>query len=498
MEIILDIINKNKQKLINNFNLDETDFKRIKNTLQDVRWNKLYSSKIHGQYHSEKVFLFSYLIGKQNNFDDIDMTIISDAAIYHDMGRINDNEESLHGYASTLKVDGVLNNDIYNQGENLQHLKAIIEGHSVNDDRCDYFYEYHDLTEKERYMRLYNALKDADALDRHRFYSTCNSFLDERFLRTDAAKSLVSFSKEVNDIYKERLLKETKNKFQKETEELAGKNTCFHSVGFDFFKINSILENGILSKNEMNNKGIDGASNFQGGNLDDYISVVDANMIEKNGSAFKTFIMNGVSFICEVNKLYSSNDSHTKSYCIENGLPYNHSSYEDEKYVRGEISADEIVCMYIPNKQKDSDIRNLNYIYNSLSYEVFFKRIKHYYNNVSLRSKPDLQELDQLLKDYKQVIEKYIFLDSIDRAREKDNIVNQLEKIRIQINKVIQKWIYNHYTDQMNISDNIPITVEDAVIHEIKRVDYNCRVEKNDSATVIYLNKELSKGQPKR
>lgn len=480
---------------MDNFNLEEADFHKIKTILSNVRWDKLYDSKIHGKYHSKKVFLFSYLIAKVNNFNEDDLTIISDAAIYHDMGRINDYEETLHGYASTLKVEEVLTSDIYKDGENLQHLMAIIEAHSVSDERRDFFYNMHDLTEHERYIRLYNVLKDADALDRYRFYETCNAFLDERFLRTEASKKLIDFSKQINEIYKNEITNNINKNIENDSNE---KCSCFHSIGFDFFKINSILENGILSKKEMKKMGIEGTSNFQGGNLDDYISVVDANLIDSNGSAFKTFIMNGVSFICNVNKLYSSNNNHTKSYCIEHGLPYNHSFHEDEKYVRGKIPKDNITCVYIPNSQRNRDIRELSYIYNSLSYENFYNRIKHYYDNVPQNARTNLNKLDNLLEQYKIAIEKYMFLDGMGRYREEKNITNKLENLRSSINIIIQEWLYNNYANELGINDNSSITVEDVVVHEINKLDYDSRIEKNKSGIVIYIGDELVKSNGRR
>ena len=52
------------------------------------------------------------------------------------------------------------------------------------------------LAEADGVIRLYHIFKDADALDRFRFGP---HELDETYLRTAQARSLVAFAKEVNE-----------------------------------------------------------------------------------------------------------------------------------------------------------------------------------------------------------------------------------------------------------------------------------------------------------
>ena len=149
------------------------------------------------------------------------------------------------------------------------------------------------------------------------------------------------------------------------------------------FKLASVLEHGILSKQEMQKLDIEGVSNFEGGNLDDYVSVVDGRLINKGGTAFPTFVMNGISFVCEVDKLYSSDEKNTQSYCIEHGIPYNKSLHDDEKYVYSRIDSDQINHIFLSNKVCNKDVREGLYIYNSLSFSILKDRINHYINNIS-------------------------------------------------------------------------------------------------------------------
>lgn len=489
MENILGIVNANKKDLIANFNVVETDFKNFEQIIKNIQWNKLYDSKMHGEYHSKKVLLFSYLIAKANNFNEEDLKIICDAAIYHDMGRINDYEDSIYGYASAIRVEQVINDEIYNNNENLNLLKAIIDGHSVTDERRDSFYDYYDLLDKERFIKLYNVLKDADALDRCRFYEAENMYLDESFLRMDISKKLIPFSKKINEIYKKKIVK-SNLKSKKEAIYTTETHGCFHSVGFDFFKIKSVLQKGILSKANAKKEGLVGVSNFLGGNLDNYVSVVDASLISNKGSAFNTFIQNGVSFICEVDKLYKADSNWTKSYCIEQGLPYNQSFHEDELYVLDKINPENIISIYLSKDIKNKDIRDLNYIYNSLSFKHFYERVNYYYKNVSKNININLDAVKKLLIYYKKVIDKYIRLDGSERIQQRKKITIQLEKIRVEINKIIQFWIYSNYAFELNVTDDSKITVDDVVQHELNKL-MNKELPKNESKTIIYLNENF-------
>ncbi|MDD6388610.1 MAG: HD domain-containing protein, partial [Bacilli bacterium] len=91
-----------KEYIDNLENFNKEEFLKI---LNDIDQNQLYDSPIHGLYHSEKVLLFSYLIGKHYNLNKQDMRIICDAAKYHDIGRVGDDENKFHGNNSSEKID---------------------------------------------------------------------------------------------------------------------------------------------------------------------------------------------------------------------------------------------------------------------------------------------------------------------------------------------------------------------------------------------------------
>lgn len=463
------IINSNNNLIDKYTKLSEYDNETIIKVINNINKDKLYNSKIHGLYHSKKVFLFCYLIAKQMKLNKIDMQILIDAALYHDIGRINDYEDSLHGYCSALRIEDAVNHPIYKDEENLNILKAIIDGHSVADEHKERFIFDYDIKNEDRYYLLYDILKDADALDRNRFYNTSDAYLDKSYLRTDYSKKLIALSLEINNIYKSEINKNAGNKHAPEK----GKFQCFHSIGFDFFKLASVLEHGILSKSEMKNQNISGASNFEGGNLDDFVSVVDCRMIDKGGTAFPTFIMNGISFLCNVDELYSTDKKYTRSYCIENGIPYNQSLHDDEKYVKTKVDPNQINSIFISKEVYNNNVDEVIYLYNSLSYEIIESRIKHYFHNVKEVFEPDKTIINQLLREYNKKLQSYYKLDHMGKNRVKQELVKNLETIRVKMNEIIQKWIYQKYFILLNKKPNDNIVIEDVLTYELQKSGYN-------------------------
>ena len=219
------------------------------NKIKNMKRDKLYKSPIHGKYHSEKVCLFAYLLGCMKGLNDVDLEIITDAAMYHDFKRKNDSEDALHGMVSASNISDVLPLEgVYANSVNYSILKAIIDYHSQPDHRIKtnfWFYEIPD-EEYERYEKLAKILKDADALDRKRFSEKCNAALDPKYLRFEESGAMISLAEEINQAYYQMI-----EANQSENIPLAKeRGNCFHSIGFDFFRVDSVLKNGILSFSE--------------------------------------------------------------------------------------------------------------------------------------------------------------------------------------------------------------------------------------------------------
>jgi len=468
---------------------------KINSIIKNIRKEYLYKSKIHGYNHSVKVMLFAYTLAKSEGLDEIDTKIIIDAALYHDIGRDSDNEDSVHGLYSSCKLDttDIIKHEIYKENpENLKILKAIIDGHSIPDKKKDLIAENYEIEDISRYVKLYNILKDADALDRKRFREGYNFSLDPKYLRIQKSKELIGVSEEINDILK----KEFENivpTFNNDNQE----KDCIHSIGFDFFKLSTILKYGILSKSKLQELDINVPRNFEGGNLDNWISVVDGGLIKENYTGMKDFVSNGISFYCVTTHLEKGLGSGLENKALESGLPYNRGLHDDEKYVYKEIPTTNILSIIIPEKYKNEDIENLNYIYNSLSIDLFKSKIDYYYERIKKVSNIDYNEIIPILQEYKMHLDNYHNAYGSDKKRIEKELPKVLENPRKKINTILQKWIKSYYATKFKKSTSNKITVTDAVIEELKTCDLDYSFLNTNNELLIFINNNLKKNNNK-
>jgi len=478
--------------------IDETQKIEILEILKTIKTNKLYHSEIHGLFHSEKVTLFAYLISKHLNLNSVDFQIIMDAAMYHDIKRQNDLEDKFHGYVSAQNIHTVIDNEIYKDSKNLEMLKAIIDIHSQNDKYAENnFYNYElDESEYERYNLLYSILKDADALDRSRFVETSKASLNPDFLRIDFSKSLIPLAKGINLMYYEVMgMNEPEHKV-----DYSKGGTCFHSIGFDFFKLNSILKYGILSAYEIEKQKLNIPRNFIGGNSSKWISVVDTNLIKYQYTGYKNFTEHGIGFLCDVVEMVEPYPIEQKAEAISKGKPYNKSDHLDERYVYKKIPVDNIICTIIPENYMNIDIRNLNYLYNSLEFNMILDRINYYANefqkeNISLYDESFPQKrFEMLLASYKHTINTY--LDSSQERSDKLIVQTKLDELLFEINKYIQNAMYKYYSKTTSKKDNI--TVLDVTNYEMMKSGINYKyMHGGKGAEAIYLiERELKRKEP--
>ena len=146
-------------------------------------------------------------IAYKNNLDDIDLKILIDACIYHDIGRINDIYDEKHGLRSAEVISKIVDSKIYKDKESLNMLKAIVEYHSIPDKFNKRIFNKYKLQNYERFILLANILKDADGLDRVRTSINNKTFsdLNPKYLRLDESKKLVKVSHIVNMIFYKKL-----------------------------------------------------------------------------------------------------------------------------------------------------------------------------------------------------------------------------------------------------------------------------------------------------
>lgn len=136
---------------------------------------------IHGIPHVHRVLCLADKISANFKLTERERKVLALACVYHDIGRVHDDEDMMHGAASVRKLLALGLLSAHNCKEEDRFLiEKLIIAHCVDD---KLFYG----TEKERF--LYNILKDADGLDRVRLGD-----LDTRYLRFEESKALVDFA----------------------------------------------------------------------------------------------------------------------------------------------------------------------------------------------------------------------------------------------------------------------------------------------------------------
>jgi len=130
----------------------------------------------HGPIHAAKVCVLCALLGAKLELPIDNIYILMFAAIAHDSGRTDNKDDRKHG---ALGVKTLLFADM----ETTRDLVAL---HSQPD-------SYINKIASEEIESLAMIFKDADVLDRVR-----TGDLEEKYLRTDEAKSLVRFARELN------------------------------------------------------------------------------------------------------------------------------------------------------------------------------------------------------------------------------------------------------------------------------------------------------------
>lgn len=140
---------------------------------------------IHALGHTKRVLLLSLIICFLENFSEKDQAILGFASIYHDIGRKNDGYDPDHGLASYSKLinEQLLKLDDFHENE---ILRFLVQNHAIPDQSAYKKINRYALINVERTLRLYDAFKDADGLDRVRLKD-----LNPEYLRTDSAQRLI-------------------------------------------------------------------------------------------------------------------------------------------------------------------------------------------------------------------------------------------------------------------------------------------------------------------
>ena len=438
--------------------------------IHDMKRKKLYKSPIHGVYHSEKVCLFAFLLGRKLELDEEDMQILTDAAMYHDFKRENDFEDPFHGMVSADHIEEIMPlGAVYSNRVNLTMLRAIIDFHSQPDRKLRINFDNYELPEASfnRYQRLAYLLKDADALDRTRFSEKCQAALNPEYLHFPESVSMIALAQEVNGAYNKLMERNWSDDIP--LEKMNG--DCLHSIGFDFFRISSVLENGILSFSEMKKTTMNFPRNFDGGNSSRWISVVPTSFVKDDEQAFGTFIRNGISFFCDNQQLYSPMEFNKKATAIWKGLPYDKSGYLDERYVFEKIDVEAIKSVFVVKEHAIRDVNELSYLYNTLYYGTLESKVIYLLNNMGIRTIDSVPELIEPLARYKKELDDYGAVDIIERIMVAPRMKKVLNAMLKDINAIIQRLIHNYYACMLKRPADSKITVADALEYEISKTN---------------------------
>jgi len=156
--------------------------------LRDIKREVLYKSHIHGGGHIERTVLYGSILAMDVCLPPEDLRLLLLCCSYHDIGRVNDLVDDLHGARSAAKAEAITGLS----GEELRIVMAAMEYHSVDDRLLEKVMEKHSVTEKDRCVRIAKLLKDADGLDRVRL-----GLLDVRYLRNPTAPGYKPFAEYV-------------------------------------------------------------------------------------------------------------------------------------------------------------------------------------------------------------------------------------------------------------------------------------------------------------
>jgi len=142
------------------------EFLNMDNYIQEDN-NQYRKSTLHGVNHTRRVAFNARMLANIDGLSEEDKKVLLAAAMFHDIGRVNDDEDQEHGSYSVKKIKA--RNLLSEFSEEDQELICfLIYEHSLPKRK-----NKEDLSQlppsiKERYTRLLKYLKDADKLDRVR------------------------------------------------------------------------------------------------------------------------------------------------------------------------------------------------------------------------------------------------------------------------------------------------------------------------------------------
>ena len=153
------------------------------------------------------------------------------------------------------------------------------------------------------------------------------------------------------------------------------------------------------------------------------------------------------------------------------GRPYKKADYSDERYVRNSIEPEKFDKLFLSNDLANKKLVDCEYITPALNKDILDKRLGHYLSHTGNGID---KELDETLKEYYAIL--------ADHRNEEDNFnnakeyLNNVEKKVLEVNTRLQphiaKMVAKYYGELLN-KDYMDITVLEALIYELQRLEYN-------------------------
>lgn len=429
--------------------------------IKSIKTNELYESAFHGLYHSQKVLLFTYLLSKKCGLTKEELELVLDVAIYHDIGRENDNEDSFHGYISSQKIGSI----IKYKSADLNSLAGLLcEVHSVDDTRFQSIYETYFEDDKyyETFLKFAKIIKDADALDRTRFKKTASYALKEKFLRYDYSKELVPFAYSLNEYYQNFI---SENYYDQNKDKKTAEVLCEHGIGFNFIALESILEHGILSSFAKRRLKLDQTRNFEGNNNDLWISVTVG-----EGEAKKMFVDSGISFEASCDHLINGTTNRSKA--LSEGLPIDSRRYSDERFAFYQIPLEKIKKLKVNPEYIDKDISELKYLTGSMNYDSVVASIDMYLNyiRVNFNFFSDISLIEKVKEEYRNIILEYESKNEEEQKKEMNLFFSKIEEKLGILNCELQKIFNEVFTKYLG---KTKVTLRDIIEYILSKKGIN-------------------------
>ena len=212
-------------------------------------------------------------------------------------------------------------------------------------------------------------------------------------------------------------------------------NTLLHSVMFNPFKLESILQNGIMSFNEASKSNFSFTRNTFGYNFDDYISMTRYMYVsfgDKNTS-FYNYTLKGITLIVEDQDfIYNQNEMYF--------------NYPDEVFVKDKVDKENIKGILLPLKYLDYLLEELP-MFNLKS--TSYVNIKHTCDDLinylkTLNYDVNMPLYNIYLNDLYQVVLK------LQKDENNSMLLEEFMECKISLNEFIAKEVQNAFDKKFN------------------------------------------------